>query len=199
MMEKAGLYGQSRNCQGFGLKGQEDQESEGNWDVNEAGMSLKVNEMRKYHPHQGFRRRGEVGDFASRAAGEANPRGLTHAVAIRYKDSGPSEHKPVIFRGIYRLQRKFALFLANLNANDTLRIRSLRILRCSLPSSINRLAKNRSPMVRGGRGAKQRGQDARSTTMDQHVPLEGRSDTGFTVLTHHVVWVGAIHESPLRR
>jgi hypothetical protein len=124
---------------------------------------------------------------------------LTCAVAIRYKLLGRSEPKPIILRAVYRLQRKFALFLANLNANDPLRIRSLRILRCSLPSSINRLAKSRSPKVRGGRGAKQRGQDARSTTMDQHVPLEGRSDTGFTILTHHVVWVGAIHESPLRR
>jgi hypothetical protein len=117
MMEKAGLYGQSRNCQGFGLKGQEDRIPRGNWDVNEAGISLKINEMRKCHPHQGFWRRGEVGDFASRDAGEANPRGLTHAVAIRYKDSGTSEPNPVIFRGIYRLQLKSTRFSANLNAN----------------------------------------------------------------------------------
>ena len=86
MTKKAGLYGQNRNCQGSGLKGQEDQEREGNWDVNGAGMSLKINEMRKCHPHQGFWRSGEIGDFALRGGGKANPRGLTQAVAIRYKD-----------------------------------------------------------------------------------------------------------------
>ena len=118
----------SRNCHGSGLKGgQEDQEREGNWDVNGAGMSLKINDMRKCHPHQGFWRRVEVGDFASRDAGEANPRGLTQAVAIRYKDSGPSEPKAVIFRGIYRLQRESARFSGNLNAESSVRsrIRSL--------------------------------------------------------------------------
>ena len=117
MTKKAGLYGQNRNCQGSGLKGQEDQEREGNWDANGAGMFMKINEMRKCHPHQGFWRRGEVGDFASRDAGEANPRGLTHAVAIRYKDSGPSEPKPVILRGIYRLQLKSAHFPRDLDGN----------------------------------------------------------------------------------
>jgi len=80
-------------------------------------MSLKINDMRKCHPHQGFWRRGEVGDFASRVAREAKPRSLTHAVAIRYKDSGASEPKAVIFRGICRLQRKSARFSVNLNAH----------------------------------------------------------------------------------
>jgi len=124
MIEKAGLYGQNRNCQGSGVQRvRETRKPEGNSDVNEAGMSLKINEMRKCHPHQGFWRRGKVGDFALREAGEANPRGLTHAVAIRYKDSGPSEPKPVILRGIYRLQRKFALFSVNLNAQSSHRSR----------------------------------------------------------------------------
>src|SRR6516225_5875750 len=58
MTKKAGLYGQNRNCQGSGLKGQEDQEREGNWDANGAGMSLKIDEMRKCHPHQGFLEEG---------------------------------------------------------------------------------------------------------------------------------------------
>jgi hypothetical protein len=48
---KAGLYGQSRNCQGSGSKGHEDQGREPNWDANGAGMCLKINEMRKCHPH----------------------------------------------------------------------------------------------------------------------------------------------------
>jgi len=30
---------------------QGDQEREGNWDANGAGMFLKINEMRKCHPH----------------------------------------------------------------------------------------------------------------------------------------------------
>ena len=70
---------------------------------------------------------GEVGDFASRDAGEANPSGLTHALAIRYKDSGQSEPKPVIFRGIYRLQLRSARFSGDLNAETSVRsrIRSL--------------------------------------------------------------------------
>jgi len=135
MTKKAGFYGQSRNCQGSGSKGHEDQEPKGNWDANGAGMSLKINDMRKCHPHQGFWRRGEVGDFASRDAGEANPRGLTHAVAIRYKDSGPSEPKPVIFRGIYRLQLKSGLFSGDLNGNSLRPIKDsiLGIFRSSLP------------------------------------------------------------------
>jgi len=127
MMERAGLYGQNRNCQWSGLKGSRPRGAEGNSDVNGAGMFLKINEMRKCHPHQGFWRRGEVGDFASRDAGKANPRGLTHAVAIRYKDSGPSEPKAVIFRGIYRLQLESARFSEDLNAESSVlsRIRSL--------------------------------------------------------------------------
>jgi hypothetical protein len=81
-------------------------------------MYLKINDMLKYHPHQGFWRRMEVGDFASRDAGKANPSGLTHAVAIRYKDSGPSEPKAVIFRRTYRLQPKLGRFSVNLNAES---------------------------------------------------------------------------------
>jgi len=84
MTKKAGLYGQSRNCQGSGSKGQEGQEREGNWDANGAGMFLKINEMRKCHPHQGFWRRGEVGDFTSRDTGEANPSQLSSVESIGY-------------------------------------------------------------------------------------------------------------------
>ena len=157
MMEKAGLYGQSRNCQGFGLKGQEDRIPRGNWDVNEAGISLKINEMRKCHPHQGFWRRGEVGDFASRDAGKANPRGLTNAVAIRYKDSDPSEPKAVIFRGIYRLQLELARFSLNLNADrPSDQGFVLGILRCSLPSldeTDRRKVTSRRSAAWGGRRA----------------------------------------------
>jgi hypothetical protein len=100
-------------------------------------MSLKINEMLKCHPHQGFGGGGEVGDFASRDAGEANPRGLTHAVAIRYENFGPSEPKPVIFRGIYWLQPKSARFLVDLNAEPGAPIKNsvVGILRCSHPSS----------------------------------------------------------------
>src|SRR6516225_8589843 len=84
---------------------------------------------------------GEVGDFVSRDAGEANPRGLTHAVAIRYEDSGPSEPKAVIFRGIYRLQRESGRFSVNLNAESVRPIKDsvVGILRYCLCLSINRL------------------------------------------------------------
>jgi hypothetical protein len=59
MTKKSGFYGQNRNCQGSGLKVvRKNQGSEGNSDANEAGMFLKINEMRKCHPHQGFWRRG---------------------------------------------------------------------------------------------------------------------------------------------
>ena len=61
---------------------------------------------------------GEVGDFVLRDASKANPRGLTQAVAIRYKDSGPSEPMAVIFRGIYRLKLKSGCFSVNLNAES---------------------------------------------------------------------------------
>ena len=56
-------------------------------------------------------------DFASRAVRETNPRGLTCAVAVRYKDSGQDKPKRVILLAIYGLQRKSAQFSANLNAN----------------------------------------------------------------------------------
>ena len=74
-----------------------------------------------------FWEKGDVGDLAKRDARETNPRELKYAVAIRYKDSGPSEPKAVIFRGIYRLQRESARFSGNLNAESSVRsrIRSL--------------------------------------------------------------------------
>ena len=141
-----------------GSKGQEHQEREGNSDVNEAGMSLKINEMRKCHPHQGFWGRGEVGDFASRDAGEANPRGLTQAVAIRYKDSGPSEPNAVILRGIYRLQLKSGRFSVNSNAESVRPIKDsvVGLPRCSLPSLDQtqwRKVAGLSAAARGGRRA----------------------------------------------
>jgi len=136
-------------------------------------MSLKINDMRKCHPHQGFRRRGEVGDFASRDAGEANPRGLTHAVAIRYKDSGPSEPKLVIFRGIYRLQLKSGRFSVNLNAESVRPIKDsvVGILRHSLTSlDQDRLAKSHRPKVRRS--------GARSwPTISPHKELSGPKDS----------------------
>ena len=76
MTKKAGLYGQSRNCQGFGLKGQEDRIPRGNWDVNEAGISLKINEMRKCHPHQGFWRRGGGRRFRLEGCRRSEPKRL---------------------------------------------------------------------------------------------------------------------------
>ena len=101
-------------------------------------MFLKINEMRKCHPHQGFWRSGEIGDFALRGGGKANPRGLTQAVAIRYKDPGPSEPKAVIFRGIYWLQLKSGRFSGNLNAESACPIKDsvLGILRYCLRPSI---------------------------------------------------------------
>jgi hypothetical protein len=169
--KKAGLYGQNRNCQGSRLKGQADQEGEGNWDTNRGGMSLKINGMRKCHPHQGFWRSGEVGDFASRDAGKANPRGLSHAVAIRYKDFGPSEPKPVIFRGIYRLQPKSGRFSVNLNGNRASDQGFGRWNPSMLPPipRLNRPAKSRGPKVRSSGwdacAAQSRGRDASATTM----------------------------------
>jgi len=76
---------------------------------------------------------GEDSRVRGEEAVEANPRGLTYAAAMRYKDFGASEPKPVIFRGICRLQRKSARFSANLNAPLS-RIRFPKTLRCSLPS-----------------------------------------------------------------
>jgi len=191
--KKAGLYGQSRNCQGSGSKGQEDQEREGNWDANGAGMFLKINEMRKCHPHQGVWRRGEVGDFALRDAGEANPRGLSHAVAIRYKDSGPSEPKPVIFRGIYRLRLKSGRFSVNLNGNRAsdqgFGHWNLSMLppipRSNRP---NEKSQAEGPQVGVGRVPHAKpGQDASATTEDQRLPLEAKSDTCFTIPGQYVI------------
>ena len=156
-------------------------------------MFLKINEMRKCHPHQGFWRRGEVGDFASRDAGEANPRGLTHAVAIRYKDSGTSEPNPVIFRGIYRLQLKSRRFSLNLNAGSGARsrIRSLESFDAPSRPSINGLAKSHRPKVaaRGGTRAPSNawGGIPVQRPRTSRLPLEVRSDTCLTIPSHHII------------
>jgi len=172
-----------------GPKSQGDQEREGNWDVNGAGMFLKINEMRKCHPHQGFWRRGEVGDFGSRDAGEANPSGLTHAVAIRYKDSDPSEPMAVIFLGIYRLQLKSGRFSVNLNAESVRPIKDsvLRILRCPLPSlRSNRLGgkvTGRRSAAQGGTRAPCKAQAGMTLSRSHHV-IENKIDNG---ISHHVI------------
>jgi len=74
--ESRSLREQSRNCQGSGSKGQEDQECEGNWDANGAGMFLKINEMRKCHPHQGFWRKGEGRRFRLKGRRRSEPKRL---------------------------------------------------------------------------------------------------------------------------
>jgi hypothetical protein len=201
-MERAALYGQSRNCQGSGLKGHEVQEPEENLDANGAGMSLKINEMRKCHPHQGFWRRGEVGDFTSRDAGKANPRGLSHAVAIRYRDSGPSEPKPVILRGIYLLQLKSGCFSVNLNANRPSDQGFGPWNPSTLPPipRLNRLAKSHGPKVRRS-GETRVARKARAGMPVQQpgtsrLPLEVKSDTSFTIPSHHVIESSTLKNDP---
>jgi hypothetical protein len=135
-------------------------------------MSLKINEMRKCHPHQGFWGRGEVGDFASRDAGEANPRGLTQAVAIRYKDSGPSEPNAVILRGIYRLQLKSGRFSVNSNAESVRPIKDsvLGLLRYCLRPSIKQTGEKLAEGPQLGMGRVRHatpGQDGSAMTKDQ--------------------------------
>ena len=53
---------------------------------------------------------GERGRFRVESGSRNKPRGLTYALAIRYKDSGQNKPNPVILRAIYRLQRKSAHF-----------------------------------------------------------------------------------------
>jgi len=157
-------------------------------------MSLKINDMRKCHPHQGFWKKGEVGDFASRDAGEANPRGLSHAVAIRYKDSGPSEPKAVIFRGIYRLQPKSGRFSVNLNGNRASDQGFGRWNPSMLPliprsSRLDERSRAEGPQLGVGTRAPR---NARAGMAVQRrrtsgLPLEVKSDTCFTIPGHHVI------------
>jgi len=171
MTKKAGLYGQNRNCQGSGLKVVgKTRRARGIGDVNGAGMYLKVNEMRKCHPHQGFWRRGEVGDFALREAGKANPSGSTHAVAIKYKDYGPKRTQAGYLPWNLSVTTEIRLFSVNLNADSPVpsRIRSLESFRCSLPSLDQtdwRKAAGRRSAARGGtRVLAKPGQHASATT-----------------------------------
>ena len=92
-----------------------------------AGMSLKINDMPICDRLSRFLEKGDVADLAPRGAQETNPRGLTLAVTVRYKNFGPNKPKPVIFPAVCQLQRKPARFSANLNADedDPSRIRSL--------------------------------------------------------------------------
>lgn len=90
-----------------------------------AGMSRKQKEISIYDRPIKVLGNKAVGDFVPRDGGETNPRGLKCAVAIRYKNSGENKPRPVMFRAVYRLQRKWARFSANLNANDPSRIPSL--------------------------------------------------------------------------
>src|SRR6516225_10685703 len=76
---------------------------------NQTGMFIKRKDMRKCD--RPIKDLGEGGKrFRAGGHREANPRGLTLAVTIRYKDYGSSEPTAVISRGIYRLQRKSARF-----------------------------------------------------------------------------------------
>jgi len=191
MTKKAGLYGTNRSCQGSGVQRvRKTRSARGNWDVNEAGMSLKINDMRKCHPHQGLWKRWKVGDFALREASEANPRGLTHAVAIRYEDSDPSEPKAVIFLGISRLQRKSARFSVNLNAESVRPIKDwVRILRYCLRSSIKQTGEEswaEGPQVGVGRARNGNplGQGASASTENQRAA--SGSKECFTIQTHQV-------------
>ena len=80
--------------------------------------------------------KGEAPDFASGDVRKTNPRGLSCAAAVRYKDSGQNKPKPVIFFAIYRLQRKLARFSANLNTDSHQRFRlSLAIYRLQWKSA----------------------------------------------------------------
>jgi len=116
-------------------------------------------------------------------AGEANPRGLTQAVAIRYKDSGPSEPKPFIFRGICRLQRKSARFSGDLNAESSRPIKDsvLGILRdaTSRPSikQTGEESQAEGPQLGVGRVRLTKpGQDASAATEEQQA-LKARLST----------------------
>src|SRR6516165_9689416 len=140
---------------------------------------------------------GEVGDFVSRDADEANPRGLTHAVAIRYNDSGPSEPKSLIFRGIYRLQLKSGRFSVNLNAESVRPIKDsiLGLLRYSRPS-LNQTDGEKSQAERAaGRMGRVRhakpGRIAVQTTEDQQAVFGSKEC--LTIQTHHAIESSTLH------
>ena len=103
-----------------------------------AGMPRKQKEISIHDRPINVLGKKAVGDSAPRDAGETNPRGLRCAVAIRYKNSGQNKPKPVIFRVVCRLQRKWARFSANLNANDPSPSRIPSLYPSTLPPSFDK-------------------------------------------------------------
>ena len=133
-----------------------------------AGMSMKIKDMSIYDRPSRFLDTGNVADFAPRDAGETNPRGLSYAVASRYKNSGTNKPKPLIFPAVYQLQRKPACFSANLNADedDPSRIRSLKSFDAPSHASMRELARESR---RAGRRSAARGPDARRGRCHGHL------------------------------
>jgi len=139
--------------------------------------------MRICHPHQGFGKKGVVRRFRAEGCWQTNPMRLTYAVAIGYKDSGRNKPNQVILRVIYRLPRKLARVLINMNANDPLRIRSLRVLRCflSLEEQTGESCRPKVPSSGRDACAKQRRQEARTRTRYRGAVPESKQ------FKHHVI------------
>ena len=115
-VQEKGSYRRTMTGQGFGMGGRETRGAGSKPEPNKTGMPLKRRDMPKCdRPIQVFDKGGAAGDFALRDAGGTIPIGPRYALATRYENSDQNKPKPVIFRSIYRLERKSARFSANLN------------------------------------------------------------------------------------
>jgi len=97
-------------------------------------MSLKINEMRKCHPHQGFWRRGEVGDFTSRDAGE--PKRLNPRCSNQIRGFWPKRTQGSYLPWNLSVTARIGPFFSKFECAIARPIKDsvLGILRCSLPS-----------------------------------------------------------------
>ncbi len=120
-----------------------------------AGISMKINKIQICdRPIKDSWRRGGR-DSARSGAGKTNPRGLSQAAAMRYRNSGANKPKPVIFLVIYLLQRKSARFSENMNAHDTRPIKDSVLILSGARSSLGTaggIAGKRVGGLRAGRG-----------------------------------------------
>ena len=140
---------------GSGLGRQETNGGRGSRKRTKAGMSQKRRGISICHRPIKVLEHTQAGVFAPGNVDETNPRGLRYTVATTYKNSGQNKPNPVMFRAVYRLQRKSAYFSANLNADDPSRILSLN--HCPIRPSADYIRPPESQVAECSRGTIYRG------------------------------------------
>jgi len=143
MMDKVGLYGQNGTCRrGSGLKVVRKPTSvRGKPDANGAGMSLKINEMRKCHPHQGFWRRGVGRRFRLKGRRRSEPKRLNPRCSNQIQGFRPERTQASYLPWNLSVTAEIGPFFSKFECESSVRsrIRSLESLMLPPMPRLNRL------------------------------------------------------------